>query len=488
MKFKILVSITLLLVVSSCDLEIAPFDSVTRENLATVPNALTYATNGTYTLMKDQVLYKTDVQVDFRSSYARNLYQMLEYQTDNVTLSGTTTDPLFFAATRQHSPAMENSTYVWYVAYKIINLANQNIESVKEGANPKNDYLVGENYFMRAMAEFDLLRVFAKPYTSGTENPGILLRLVSTSPDKLARATVGQSYNQVVTDLLKAASLMENGTTRGVEYASKEAAWALLSRVYLYMEQHDNAIEYATKVIESSRFQLETTASYLDLFHNTPNSKESIFVMKHLIKDDKGLASLGSMYLTDGSGWGEVYISQPLRNLMIQNPSDVRYTLIKPQLKSDGVTVETRNGIPKYFITKFSYQDGRVTLSSPHVLRLSEMYLNRAEAYAKKNDNANALADANVIRQRAGLSGGALYSTGNLQGASSVLMAVLQERRLELAYEGHRAMDLFRNKLSMDRNFPGIQPQIVIPFDDPRNIYFIPQDELIVNTLCKQND
>jgi starch-binding outer membrane protein, SusD/RagB family len=114
--------------------------------------------------------------------------------------------------------------------------------------------------------------------------------------------------------------------------------------------------------------------------------------------------------------------------------------------------------------------------------------LNRAEAYAKKNDNTNALADANVIRQRAGLSGAALYSTINLQGASSVLMAVLQERRLELAYEGHRAMDLYRNKLSMDRTFPGIQPQIVIPFDDPRNIYFIPQDELIVNTLCKQND
>ncbi|MBY0432611.1 MAG: RagB/SusD family nutrient uptake outer membrane protein [Cyclobacteriaceae bacterium] len=486
MKFKIIFVFGLLLSATSCNLEIAPFDGITRENLATVPGTLKSATNGTYSLMKDMLPYRG--QFDFRSSYARNLYQMLEYPTDNVTLSGTTTDPLFFAATRQHFPAMENSNYVWYVAYKIISLANQNIESVVEGANKDNDYLLGENYFMRAVAQFDLLRLFAKPYSLGKDNLGIPLRLVSSSPDKLARSTVGQCYDQLVSDLLKAATLMANGTSRGVEYASQEAAWALLSRVYLYMEQNDKVIEYATKVIQSTRFQLEPTASYLNLFYSTYTSKESIFVMKHTIQDDKGLAALGSMYLTDGRGWGEVYISQPLRNLMIQNPSDVRYTLIKPQLKSDGVTVETRNNIPKYFITKFSYQDGVVTLSSPHVLRLSEMYLNRAEAYAKKNDNANALADANVIRQRAGLSGAALYTTGNLQGASTVLMAVLQERRLELAYEGHRAMDLYRNKLSMDRNFPGIQPQIVIPFDDPRNIYFIPQDELIVNTLCKQND
>jgi starch-binding outer membrane protein, SusD/RagB family len=486
MKFKIVFIFTLLLSVTSCNLEIAPFDGITRENLATVPGTLKAATNGTYSLMKDMLDYRG--RPDFRSSYARNLYQMLEFQSDNVTLSGTTTDPLFFAATRQHYPAMENANYIWYIAYKIINLANQNIESVVEGANVSNDNLIGENYFMRAVAQFDLLRLFAKPYSLGKENLGIPLRTISSSPDKLARATVGESYDQVVKDLLKAATLLENSVSRGAEFGSKEAAWALLSRVYLYMEQNDKAIEYATKVIQSPRFQLEPTSSYLDLFHKTPDSKESIFVIKHTLQDDKGLASLGSMYLTDGKGWGEVYISQPLRDLIIKNASDVRYTLIKPQLKNDGITVENRNGIPKYFVTKFSYQDGIVTLSSPHVLRLAEMYLNRAEAYAKKGDTANALADANVIRQRAGLNGGALYSVGNLQGASSVLMAVLQERRIELAYEGHRAMDLFRNKLPMDRIFPGIQPQEVVNFDNPRNIYFIPQDELIVNTACKQND
>jgi starch-binding outer membrane protein, SusD/RagB family len=116
------------------------------------------------------------------------------------------------------------------------------------------------------------------------------------------------------------------------------------------------------------------------------------------------------------------------------------------------------------------------------------MYLNRAEAYAKSGQNQLALDDANVIRARAGISGGDLYSLGDLQGAATVLDAVLQERRMELAYEGHRSIDVYRNKQSMNRNFPGVQPHEVINWDDPRNIYFIPQDELFYNELASQND
>lgn len=173
---------------------------------------------------------------------------------------------------------------------------------------------------------------------------------------------------------------------------------------------------------------------------------------------------------------------------MNQHSEDVRNTLIKPQYKADGVTIEMRNGIPKYFITKFSYQDNVVTLNSPHVVRLAEMYLNRAESNAKKNNNQAAIDDINIIRQRAGLSGDALYSLGNLQGTASVLEAVLQERRMELAYEGHRTIDVYRNKLTMDRTFPGIQPKEVVNWDNPRNIYFVPQDELFANESAAQND
>lgn len=486
MKIRILFIAILLLLSNACSLDIEPFEGVTKENLAEVTNALEYATNGAYSLMKDQLPYKG--VNDFRSTYARNLHQLLEYRSDNVTLSGTTTDPLFFAATREHFPAQENTTYVWYVAYKIINTVNQNIESVEEGINPITDHLLGENYFLRAMAHFDLLRLFAKPYSHGADNPGIILRLSSTDPDNQARATVGESYEQVVRDLQKAAELMSAANWRGVEYASQEAAWALLSRAYLYMEMYDKVIEYSSDVIASPKFQLVSREDYLNSFWNTPTSRESIFIIKHTLQDDRGTGSIGSMYLTDKIGWGEVYVSDPLRQLLAQNPEDVRNDLIVPQYKSDGETIETRNGIPKYFITKFSYQDGVVTLNSPHVIRLAEMYLNRAEAYAKTGQEQLALDDINVIRRRAGLSDDALYSLDNLQGASTVLEAVLQERWLELAYEGHRAIDLYRNKLDMNRIFPGVHPQEIVSWQSPRNIYYIPQDELFTNNLATQND
>jgi tetratricopeptide (TPR) repeat protein len=488
----LLLVIIVLVIPTSCDLGVLPYDSITKDKLSTTPNGIEYATNGSYSIMKDILEYNG--QQDVRNVYVRHFNQLAEYPADNVTLSGSTTDHLFQAATMDHFPTMFNTTYLWYIGYKIINSSNQIIEAEVEGKSEANDQLLGENYFLRGMAQFDLLRFFAKPYSHGRNNKGIVLRTASSEEDAKPRATVGECYDQVVSDLEKAAQLMKSSANRGIQFASQEAAWGLLSRVYLYMENNEKAIEYATKVITSPRFSLEPRANYVKSFWNTQSSKESIFIIKHQLADDKGFGSIGSMYLSDkGVGWGEVYASESFRNLITQYPGDVRNDLIKPDLAADGVTVKTRNGIPKYYITKFSYQDNYVSLNSPHVLRLAEMYLNRAEAYAKTSEPQKALDDANVIRSRTGLSGNDLYSLGNLQGAATVLDAVLQERRLELAYEGHRAFDVYRNKKAMDRSFPGVQlPQgqstLIINYDNPRIIYFIPQDELFANPLCSQND
>jgi tetratricopeptide (TPR) repeat protein len=477
---------------SGCDLDTEPYDGITKDQLPNTPNGIEYATNGNYGIMKEVLNYNGTP--DVRNTYVRHFNHMAEYPSDNVTLSGSTPDHLYQAATMQHFPNMNNTTYLWYIGYKVINGANQVLESTTEGKDDATDQLLGENYFLRGMMQFDLLRFFARPYTQGLDNDGIILRLTSSESDLEGRATVGACYDQVVSDLEKAAVLMKSAQNRGIQFASQEAAWALLSRVYLYMENNAKAIEYATKVIESPRFDLEPKENYVNSFWNTPSSKESIFIVKHEVVDDKGGAAIGSMYLTDrGLGWGEVYTSQSLLDLIGQHPDDVRNDLIKPDLEADGITVKKRNGIPKYFITKFSYQDDYVTLSSPHVLRLAEAYLNRAEAYAKASEDQKALDDINVIRSRAGLSGADLYSLGDLQGTATVLDAVLQERRLELAYEGHRSFDVYRNKKSMDRSFPGVhlpegETTQIIGYDDLRIIYYIPQDEIFANTDCRQND
>ena len=143
-----------------------------------------------------------------------------------------------------------------------------------------------------------------------------------------------------------------------------------------------------------------------------------------------------------------------------------------------------RNTFYNYYVTKFSYQDGDPMLSSPVMLRWGEVILNRAEAYAKiGGKDAEALADVNTIRTRAGLSGTALFSATNMHGYTSVFDVVMDERRLELAFEGHRAFDLYRNKLPMNRQFAGAQPWEIVDFNDNKIQYPIPFGEYSVSGI-----
>ena len=145
----------------------------------------------------------------------------------------------------------------------------------------------------------------------------------------------------------------------------------------------------------------------------------------------------------------------------------------------------TRNTFPTWYVTKFSYQDGLPMLGSPSMVRWAEVLLNRAEAEAKLGQNTAALDDVNIIRKRAGLSGDALMTAANIaaRGYKDVLDVVLDERRLELAFEGFRTLDVFRNKKALDRRYAGIHTWEVIEYNDPRILYPIPYDETSVSGI-----
>jgi hypothetical protein len=209
------------------------------------------------------------------------------------------------------------------------------------------------------------------------------------------------------------------------------------------------------------------------------------------------------MIYSDGnSGWGEEYASQSLRDTMSAHPEDVRWSFIAPNTVN-GV-VQKKNGIEMYYITKFSGQGGSPTNSSPILFRLAEMYLNRAEAEAKGGQTAEALNDVDMIRTNRGLQG-SLYN-GQVPAGQTALDVVLKERRIELAFEGHRSFDVYRNKLSMNRTYwgyhlaglkesdidlsvlPSGYANMIITPDNPKIIYYIPIDEINTNTLCTQNN
>jgi hypothetical protein len=169
-----------------------------------------------------------------------------------------------------------------------------------------------------------------------------------------------------------------------------------------------------------------------------------------------------------------------------------------------------KNGINMYYISKFSGQDGSPTLSSPVMFRLAEVYLNRAEAYAKNGDIGSAVSDLNeILVNRFILPEGEdindyLYNESSIAG-DEIVDVVLKERRIELSFEGHRIFDLLRNGKDIVRNYwgfhldsyngvpPGAEPGmsaggVLFHANDPSVIYPIPSSEISTNNLCVPNN
>lgn len=330
--------------------------------------------------------------------------------------------------------------------------------------------------------------------------------LTDEQTSNIARSSVKDVYASVIADLVRASELMT--VKKPNSFASKEVALALLSRVHLYKEDYQEAIKYADLVINSDRYKLVQGAAYSGYFKTAPSSNsETIFAIRHTKVQDRGFSAIGSMYFSSDptgtaqgqgvSGWAEIYASKKYVDFLEKNPEDLRNSFVTPykiageQQYNKKLTPVT----PMNYINKYSLQEGVINLSSPVYLRLAEMYLNRAEANAKLGNTEAALTDVNLIRQRAGLSGDKLYTAGNLKGKTA-FEVVMEERWLELAFEGHRAYDLFRNNLPMERNYPGTHSlnntpttdvyQKIMPTDN-RIIFFIPQSEVDRNSKLIQN-
>lgn len=144
---------------------------------------------------------------------------------------------------------------------------------------------------LRALSYFLLVNEFAQPYSNNpTQNPGLPLKLTSDPNDlPQSRSTVAEVYDQVVLDLKDAITyltLQQGETPKSNIYATKEAAEALLARVYLYMENWDGAWEMANKVITSGRFELERGNRFATYSQLIPeDNKETILqYVVHLTK------------------------------------------------------------------------------------------------------------------------------------------------------------------------------------------------------------
>ncbi len=501
MKRYILVLMVMGLFSSCANLDFEPTDSLTTDLLESTADGMELVTNGNYSLFKDGIEFNG--VVDDNNSYLRQYFQMSDFAADDIVCGQVTEDPLYYSFTYTHSPSQSNSRYFWYASYKIISGANTVISSLenKDSLSDAEKQLLGENYFLRAFTTFSLVKFYAYQYNVGDPNTnlGVILRYSTSEPSEKARATVQETYDMVINDLTTAADLMN--TSRGKEYASQEAAWALLSRVYLYMNDYNKTIEFADKVINSGNYNLETADAYPNYYKTALSSNETIWAVAYTPADNRGkFGSIASMIYSDGnSGWGEEFATYDYMDLLTDD--DVRKTMIEPQFDEEGELM-MKNGLEVYYIKKFSYQDNDPNLSSPIMLRLSEVYLNRAEAKAQLGNTPEALNDVNKIRENRGLQDDLINA---VPAGETIEEVVLRERRIELAFEGHRIFDIIRNQQDIVREYWGYHltslnigdidldnspegyDNLIINYNSPKVLYYIPIDEILTNSLCEQN-
>ena len=481
---------------TSCNLDIFPSNILTEEQMKEAPTGLEDLVNGCYTHVK-------------ASAFIQQLHRMTDFGSDDVVYGHETEDAAINMAFRyeQRNSGLSNVRNHWSRCYNIIYAANIAIEMADAmEQTPQVQYLKGEALFMKAMAYHELVRIFARPYTDDPNGMGIILRDNTTDVEPKARATVKETYDEIVKLLSDAAPLLQDKSvsdrSSDRSLASIGAVNALLSRVYLYMGDWDKCIEYSTKVIDDRRtYRLTAAESYKNYFINCTKERETIWNIAYL--DNESGPGLASMITLPESGcWAEEGYSAPLLEDMGKGTSleqdDARWDFVGPG--------HLKNGLFLIECTKFSYQAGQIKLISPPLFRLPEMYFNRAEAYAEKGQDDLALADINTVRQ-ARMKANAeehLWKPSDAVAAGGMVELVLKEKRIEYPFEFQRWFDLGRHKKDVVRNFwgfhtpdylgvtqPGVpgldRPGIVVKYSDPHFIYHIPNTEITNNPECVQN-
>jgi len=403
--------------------------------------------------------------------YGRNLHLMGDIMGNDVKQTGSANRYQEFADFEgQVVTGHDYETSLWTNIYQGINSLNMLINAEFEppsGVAATFTQVKGEAYALRALAYFDLVKMYAQHYTfsSGGAHPGVPLVLESDVTNLPARSTVGEVYAQIISDFNTGIGMM--GSPRnGAYFMTKDAAQALLSRVYLYMGDYSNAASMADAVINSGRYSLVKGAAYVNQFA-TGASSEAIFEIINNDTDNPGSDSLGGMYRA--SGYGDYLPAKDLLNLI--DPADIRWEMYLTDSNLTGIYGDHR--VNKWPTT--------TNTDNIPVIRLSELYLTRAEARARLGQNAAAQADLNLIRQRGLETAPDVTLTGQ-----DLIDEILIERRIELANEGHSIHDLMRNKRGVNRvDYTGDVATMSYPCNFC--ILPIPQPETDVNPNMTQN-
>lgn len=318
----------------------------------------------------------------------------------------------------------------WNRIYKHINICNMVLADIddmeaKASEQIEKQRIKGEAYFLRGAYYFTLANLYGKPYSPATaaSDLAVPIKLTEYIEDRtFQRNTVAEVYAQAENDLKEAERFLDGTSRKSFYRANITSARLLLSRLYLYKQDYDNAIKYAQAVIDANDNRLADLNGFSADYFLNPGLSEVIFSM-----------GTGGLRRSINSGYRAFSITSDFYSLYSAS-GDLRTTwFVRPNA--------SYSNYPEYIKGGDSSQLSRASLSHNFLLRTAEAYLNLAEAAACKGDNGMAKNALNDLRRKR--IDAAAYTDVTKAGADLVSY-IRDERARELCLEGHRWFDLRR--------------------------------------------
>ncbi|MBN8575447.1 MAG: RagB/SusD family nutrient uptake outer membrane protein [Cytophagales bacterium] len=396
-------------VLFSCNnlLEPEPIDLLTDEIVLNEPNDVPLVEIGLYNAFRP-IIPSMVIAGDFTADMLQHNGTFSQYRE---------------LGTKQITSANASVSALWGYIYNTVYIANFIIErlpAVPGVRTTDRDRVMGTAYFLRGYAYFVALQTFGGvPKVTGTsieENRNI------------PRASVAEIIELIESDFASAQNKLP-ASPINAGYAGAQALNAALAKYHLYRSNWALAEGFASAVISSGLYQLETNFATIV---NTDFTREAIFEMGYTLNDDPGSNStigLNNLFV----GRREIIPSNQTVLALSSTESGDRFATISFNANN---LKGTDNG---WSVAKYGTADANN--NNVIVFRLAEMYLIRAEARARQGNlsGANsATTDLNVLRSRA-------HAPTVVSPSQSQMILLLESERIyELAYEGHRWYDLVR--------------------------------------------
>jgi len=366
-----------------------------------------------------------------------------------------------------------------YTSVRRANLMISQIDNIEGEA--ERDNILGQALAGRAFAHLDLVRTYAKiPTQSADANASLGITYIKEPIEALSqleRETVSSNYADIITDLTDALALINDENQTGA--FNKNSVRGMLSRVYLYNGDYQDVIDVVDDITAPLATRTELPNLYLD-------ENDAGLLVEFAVNTDSetNFNNVGVIYsqTIGGATVSEYVLDFRLFNLL--QITDIRRNIITFTASNEGFTY---NGINK-FIGETGQVNGRVDIKA---LRVAEAVLNKAEAQFELGDEEGALATLDMLRAQRF----SPFAAGSESG-QELEDAIQLNRRIELAFEGHRFYDLKRRGESIVRGTTGDlsngsgTPHVTQTVE-AGNFRFqlpIPQAEINVNPNYTQNE